>query len=100
MFESQYAINNGKITPENFENLKRYIYKNGIQNDAVRREVYPYILKYRSLDSDYETYLETKKQLKTEYNTMKRQWMTISEKQEERWQELALVLKFWYLWHL
>ena len=89
-FETQYTENDGTISEAKLLELKKYIYNNGIANDEVRKEVWPYILGYRDCNMKYETYTQEEKfKISRLYKTYKSQWMTISADQESRFTEYA-----------
>jgi len=86
IFETQFS-NDGKIN--NFDQLLKQVYENGIANDETRREIYPYLLKYRKKDENHEDYKQKYLQLAKDYKILKVQWMTINKTQESRFTEFS-----------
>lgn len=64
--------------------LKERIFRGGLESNALRREVWKFLLNYYPWTSTRDERNELAKQKKSEYFTMKVQWKSITEEQKQR----------------
>ncbi|XP_018326722.1 TBC1 domain family member 15 isoform X2 [Agrilus planipennis] len=76
--------NEGRI--EDVEPIKAIIFRGGI-DPALRKEVWKYLLDYYPWNSTHEERSKIIEKKKAEYYTMKRQWSTMSQIQEDNFSD-------------
>ena len=64
--------------------MKERIFRGGLESNALRREVWKYLLNYYPWSSTRDERTELIKQRKSEYLSMKVQWKSTTEQQKQR----------------
>jgi len=68
----------------NVDQLKERIFRGGLESNALRRDVWKFLLNYFPWTSTRDERTELIKQRKSEYLAMKLQWQSVSEQQKQR----------------
>ncbi|CAB3410925.1 unnamed protein product [Caenorhabditis bovis] len=85
---NSFKLPNGSIDPQKLHHLKMNVFRGGL-NAEVRREAWKFLLGYRNWDESDDDFAKKRARLAAEYENMKKQWMSITEDQEKRFNKYA-----------
>ena len=68
----------------NVEKMKERIFRGGLESNALRREVWKFLLDYYPWTSTRDERADLVKKRKADYFTMKLQWKSMNDQQKQR----------------